>query len=225
MNESIQPAPNDIIDYWDEYYATHAPPSIPSQFAIFALGEFYPPRAIVDFGCGSGRDSCFFAQQGIFSIGVDASKQAIGVSVDHSRSAGLEGIEFLCNEVEDPTLPDRLIGLLETAGADGRPVLLYARFFLHAITDKQELALLACARSLLQKVEGSFALEFRTEHDRHQPKEVGAHFRRYINPANFLTRAYRSGFEASYFVEGLGFAKYRSDDAHVARLILKLGAA
>ena len=54
-----------------------------------------------------------------------------------------------------------------------------------------------------------------------QAKETAAHYRRFIDPLNFLTSALARGFELHYFVEGFGYAKYNSDDAHVARVILR----
>lgn len=58
-------------EYWNEYYETTAdnnstevPKLIPSQFADFVLNEFQDRTRFIDFGCGNGRDSFFFADHG-----------------------------------------------------------------------------------------------------------------------------------------------------------------
>jgi hypothetical protein len=52
-------------------------------------------------------------------------------------------------------------------------------------------------------------------------KVTGTHFRRFVLPASFEARALGGGFEVVYNVEGFGFAKYRQDDAYVARTIFR----
>jgi hypothetical protein len=64
------------------------------------------------------------------------------------------------------------------------------------------------------------ALEFRTILDQSREKVTASHYRRYIDAshlAHHLTQEF--GFSVSYFAEGTGFAKFRSDDAYVARLL------
>ena len=59
--------------YWDNYYASKdaSRVPIPSQFAPFALQEAGKPDVVLEFGCGMGRDSIFFARQGVKTIGLD----------------------------------------------------------------------------------------------------------------------------------------------------------
>ena len=54
-------------------------------------------------------------------------------------------------------------------------------------------------------------------------KETSDHYRRYIVPTDLINKALKIGFDLSYLVEGFGFAKYRSDDAYVARVIFTSG--
>ena len=46
-----------------------------------------------------------------------------------------------------------------------------------------------------------------------------SHYRRFVLPASFEARALGRGFDVLYTVEGFEFAKYREDDAYVARTI------
>jgi hypothetical protein len=64
-------------------------------------------------------------------------------------------------------------------------------------------------------------VEYRTIRDSNGAKETDAHFRRFLNPADFQYAAAQHGFRVRYAVEGYGFAKYRQDDAYVARCLLE----
>ena len=88
------------------------------------------------------------------------------------------------------------------------------------ITEEEEVFLFDVVNEILVGREGCVALEFRTDRDKSQPKETDTHFRRYVSPVHFFARARENGFEVEYFVEGFGFAKYKQDDAHVARFLL-----
>ena len=67
------------LSYWDHYYEGRASASIPSQFAVFLCDYLQPTQNVIEFGCGNGRDSFFFASQGYRLLGLDASGQAIAV--------------------------------------------------------------------------------------------------------------------------------------------------
>ena len=120
----------------------------------------------------------------------------------------------MCSRVEDPALGARVAELAGSAA----PRALYARFLLHAVTQDQEDALLATAAGLCRPGE-ILAVEFRTRRDEAQAKVTGAHFRRFIDPLHLISNAGSRGFTTRYFVEGFGYAKYKADDAHVARCI------
>lgn len=167
---------------------------------------------LVDLGCGNGRDSLFFARLGMRVIGVDASAEA--VKHCRERAEGLDA-HFICSHIEDMQLASSVMSHL----SEQSKLLVYARFFLHAIDDSSECALFNLVDSIWLH-DTKFALEFRTHRDSLQPKETHKHYRRFIDPTNFLTRASRNGYSLDYFVEGFGYSKYRNDDAHVARVIL-----
>ena len=200
--------------YWDEYYGgsgVEGSAPLPSQFGAFVASEFPSERyAIVEFGCGSGRDTLFFARHGFNAVGVDASASAIAKC--NSRSNGRS--QFVCSGVEDPALRDQLRGLI-----DSQDVLVYARFFIHAVDEAAEGAFLSLAAELTRQG-GAVAVEFRTKRDEALAKLTPAHYRRFVNPMDFLVRAQAHGLQSSYFVEGFGYAKFKEDDAHVARFIL-----
>lgn len=61
---------------------------------------------ILDLGCGDGRDSLFFAQQGWNVTSVDISQNAIDNLTRHTKQSNLENIKTICCAVED-FLPDK----------------------------------------------------------------------------------------------------------------------
>lgn len=204
------PLTSDRGGYWNQYYSSHQPHTrpLPSQFATFVAGELTEPSRIVELGCGNGRDSIFFASYGHSVTGVDASEAAIAGCQSLAESLGVPA-SFLVSRIDDPELPERI-------GATEGPLVVYARFFVHAITDAEEEDFLSLAATLT-KPGDRLAVEYRTVRDQSGAKVTGAHFRRFVSPARFQARALARGFEVSYAAEGFGFAKYRQDDAYVAR--------
>jgi SAM-dependent methyltransferase len=204
-------------EYWNKYYKDRRSNQdlIPSQFATFVAGEILTAKQglIVEVGCGNGRDALFFARHNFDVLGIDASVEAIDVC--RTAANGLKA-DFIVGDVDDSDLL-RLIQM----NLRERPVaLLYSRFFLHAVSDKSQTAMLDLSNALC-KTGALMALEFRTVRDKQLTKETESHFRRFIDPLTLIEEAYRFGFRVEYFVEGFGYAKYRGDDAHVARVMLR----
>lgn len=202
-------------EYWNRYYGTRTSPvpNIPSQFAAFVALEVAAGATIIDIGCGSGRDSLFFANAGFNVLGIDASSSAVSLCQQTAEKRGIYQASFLCCNVDDPKLSARI-----SAATTGR-IVVYARFFLHAIPEEAELAFLKTAAALPNL--DLLAIEFRTDRDAQQTKVTASHYRRFIPPLDFLSRAARFGFSPAYFTEGFGYAKYRDDDAHVARILMR----
>jgi len=201
-------------DYWDEYYAARATTRrpLPSQFATFVAGELDRPHHVIELGCGNGRDSIFFSSFGHEVIGVDGSEAAVAASSHLAEALG-EKASFIHSAIDDPALAERL-------GAGEGPKALYARFFIHAITDEEEQVLLDLAAAVTGPGD-LLAVEYRTIRDQVGAKETEAHYRRFVLPATFQARALERGFEVTYAIEGFGFAKYRHDDAYVARTLFR----
>ena len=97
---------------------------------------------------------------------------------------------------------------------------MYARFFLHAITEDDEDTLIdALNKGCLPG--DIIAFEYRTLADQDTTKVAAPHFRRYISAAALDSKMEKSGFTKCYGIEGVGFAKYKSEDAIVARAIFE----
>lgn len=209
-------------NYWDGYYRQGEAPQLPSQFALFvanelATGELASVAGIIDLGCGNGRDGMFLAGLGHRLVGLDASPSAIAscmVRLGRTDPACQARTRFEAGLADQDCL-DQIAA--EFAG----PVLIYSRFFFHAIDDETEQRVLARIGAILRKQGGALAVEYRTIEDQEGVRETGAHYRRYVDPAKFAQRLEGNGLSLVWDAQGRGMAKYRNDDAYVARMVAR----
>ena len=206
--------------HWNAFYSEGVVPMLPSQFAAFVAGEFPDIPTFIDLGCGNGRDVWLFERQGKNVIAVDGSEEGIANcrrQFAHSNKVGL-----ICGQIQEESTWAHVERALDDA-APG-PVVLYARFFLHAITEDAQEVLLRHAAKILTKRGGALCVEYRTDRDQDLRKQTAGHFRRFIKPYELIQSMANFGYKVRYNVEGYGFAKYKQDDAHVARMIVELAA-
>lgn len=152
-------------------------------------------------------------------IAVDGSKIAIEDCKKRSSQKGIKNIEFIDSFVEDSNLVQKIQSKFKFAEIP-LEINIYSRFFLHSISEEDENEVIILISKLLGNNKGSIYLEFRTTQDEFLSKYTGSHFRRYIDPEILINKFSKYGFSVRYSVEGLGFAKYKVDDAYVARLVL-----
>ena len=204
--------PIDNTAYWNQYYHNQICSIQPSPFAQYVSTLVEPGRALVDLGCGNGRDALFFAGQGLDVLAIDLSRAAIDLlnqnPVDHAR--------FLCGDfiASDAHKPDSY----DYA---------YSRFTIHAINQKQESMLLqAMFRAL--KPGGKFFVEVRSVNDplcgKGKAVERNAffydnHYRRFIVREELIHAFEHCGFRVEYAKEQTGFAPYGNDDPPVIRIV------
>lgn len=211
---------NDNSQYWDLYYSSDSVPELPSQFCVFIASEFPDLKTIVEFGCGNGRDSLFFARHGRNVIGIDSSEAGISHCSKLGNAGGLPTY-FLRIDVTEENCAGAICDLLDKL--PNETILVYARFFIHAISDEAQLQLLKTISAIGVVYKRLFlAVEFRTPRDAGLQKATSHHYRRYIDGPAFAVAAAQHGFALKYHVEGFGFAKFRQDDAYVARMIFEL---
>lgn len=210
-----------LNEYWDHYYQhselkKNSTP--PSQFAAFVANEYFDSKPfIIDIGCGNGRDAIFFASYGYKVLGIDGSREAINCCL--SASSGIKDLNFHAASIHD----DKLLETIQSF-TDGLPPLIYARFFLHAVDETGQKSFLELSKKLCQSG-GDVAVEFRTSQDEPLEKVTASHFRRFIEPTVFKKMANDYGLKLRYSTEGTGLAKYKNDDAHVARILLSSDSA
>lgn len=129
----------DNKQYWSDFYDKHYYLT-PSSFAKFVL-PWVKKGILVDFGCGDGRDSKYFRQQGKEVIGVDnASNFDVKMTVE----------DYLDKKI--------------------CPEYVYARFFWHAISRELQLAILDWTTDYIfieaRTINDEYTIKTFNEHDR-----------------------------------------------------------
>jgi SAM-dependent methyltransferase len=199
-------------EYWNKFYVDNASEKklvVPSQFAAFVLGETHNTDIIIEFGCGNGRDSAFFARHGKNVFAFDLSSD--GIAINQKTYEDATNLKFQsCDVTAD--LPEMGFNL-------NAPKAIYARFFIHALqTDDIAKFFANCAK--LMTPQDQLFIEYRTEEDADRKKATGAHYRNFLSAKEVETMLNANGLKTSYLVQGVGFAKWKNDDAYVARHII-----
>lgn len=199
-------------DYWANFYRQqkNSAPVFPSQFAAFTINELAPETSIIEFGCGNGRDSYFFASHGFPLLALDASEQAIA----------------LCRARNPFTHADYIAREASAARREvehflqGRhTIAVYARFFLHAIGEEEQGQFLELLNKTIPQ-KGKLFFEYRTIQDENNEKTFGKeHYRRYLDHEKTLAEIESNGFSIEYETEGRGMAKFKTEDARIGRCI------
>ncbi len=201
--------------YWQSVYASSAVPTHPSQFAVFVQSWLHSADAtIIELGCGNGRDSRFFHGLGHEVVATDQviCDELIKFADNNERFSAVQ------SNIEDAAeaLKDRV--------DFKKPLVMYSRFFQHAITEELQQAQLASFSKVLNK-DSILFFEFRLDGDKDMPKEFGTtHYRRFQSHDNFIESLRENNFDCSYSCEGQGYARYKSEDPQVGRFVAKLQA-
>ena len=205
-----------VRSHWEAFYAREHPEIAgPSQFAAFVLQEFPGHRTVLDVGCGNGRDAFFFAQYGKSVLGLDGAANVIARNMARLGRNGGSNPAFRFLSLSDAS---QVAAFVDGTGRLSQAVV-YARFLLHALSGDEEDLFLDMVDGLMGS-DCVLAMEYRVPADRHRPKETPAHFRRFVDPAALGVKLGRRGLATLYHTEGTGLAKYRGDDACVARTIV-----
>ena len=200
------------INYWNNFYKNKIN-MLPTQFAVFVANEYPEKNNVIDFGCGSGRDTLFLAKFYKKVIGIDASGEIIARNKKLKNSN--KNITFLLNDLSNENV---LVDLLNNELGQIENCIFYARFFIHAVDEDTENKLLNLYK--ICKSNNLLALEFRTSKDENLKKQFGNHYRRFIDLNNLIDKVQNLKLRVKYLVEGQGYAKYKVDDAYVARLMV-----
>jgi SAM-dependent methyltransferase len=203
--------------YWANFYAHNSYDS-GSTFFEFVQQRDDTPATVIDIGCGDGRDSRAFAAAGRTVLGLDQSPVGIEHATSGAEAMGLgEAARFRVCDVADV---DDLGRALDVVGDSPGPALFYLRFFLHAIHE--------CAQEALLDAVGSharagdlFAAEFRTDKDEQNVKVHTKHYRRFQNADAFARELEGRGWSILHFEEGTGLSPYRDEDPVLCRVIAR----
>jgi len=200
--------------YWENYYRKHSRPDAPSLFAEFVLGHYLKPGArLIEMGCGNGRDSVFFAQNGISVCGVDQVDGEVAFLNDTYAQVGLSF----------------MVGDFTRLNIEEVFDCVYSRFTLHSVSEEDEARVLGWAHKNLS-AGGVLCVEIRSINDpklqhgeRISENEniVDGHYRRYVDLPKFRQKLIDLDFDIIFSEESPGFAPYKGEDPPVIRIVAK----
>lgn len=201
------------VAYWNHFYGSNLDIEYPSLFAQSVVKTLVRNRNLLELGCGNGRDSCYFARNGINVTAIDASEKAIE-KLQKSNCPG--NICFICDDF-----------VCSPAIFAGQFDYCYSRFSLHAINSEQEDELIKNVYRVL-KFHGQFFIEARCIHDEiyglgdkiaENTYIYQGHFRRFIIKEELEKKLILSGFDVIYSEEKTGFAPFGQSNPPVIRVI------
>lgn len=205
---------SEIINHWNNYYSVDCRRLEPSQFSEFVISTFPKRRLIIDVGCGSGRDAYSFASNGWQVLGLDVSESAIDRAREHCRRFAASCCFLIFDISSDELCRNDIV-----ASFDAKDILIYARFFLHAIPHAAERAFLSSVAPLV-KAGSLLCIECRSLKDAELPKAEGEHYRRFIDPDMLASQCASLGMKIQYSEVGRGLARYGSEDPEIVRMIV-----
>jgi tellurite methyltransferase len=200
--------------YWEEYYKSRGAIEEPSLFAQYIHENYLKEgSSLIELGCGNGRDSIFFAHNGVNTLAVDQCEND-AVSLEE-KSAGLP-MKFIAGDFTN-------LGTEDTFDA------VYSRFTLHSISEEEEDRVIAWAHNNLNEA-GHLFIEARGH--KNELFEVGEkvsdqnhayihndHYRRFIHVDTLVAKLDSLGFTVLHNEEGTGFAPLGDTDDTFFRVI------
>ncbi|WP_148574466.1 class I SAM-dependent methyltransferase [Nocardioides caldifontis] len=203
--------------YWDDTFTLRAD-SAPREPAAFArwVAEREPAGALLEVGCGSGRDAVHLAAQGFRVLATDYSVPGLRLGRERAQQAGVEDIRF-----EPLNLYDLRHVLVKGALAarTNAPTTVYARNVVDAVSRPARRNLVRLARTVLQGSGGRLYLEYHTERPR---PGLGGTFWEHAPPEELVADLEAAGFVVEHLDEGLGLEEEPRDRARACRLVAAL---
>lgn len=199
----------DSRSYWDQFYKNQRGElGFPSQFALMVLSAIPDRNTLIELGCGNGRDFRFLRHHFNNAVAIDRSVSAISYCRENDPEAN-----YVCGEI------NHLEIVLENS-PNIDPVLIYGRFFLHAVSEDTQNEFLSILENCQNKRRRIYlALEYRAEQDFNTEKIFGNHERRFINHEKLLTCLTNSGLKITHQALGRGYATFKHEDPVIGRVI------
>lgn len=205
-------------EYWNKFYSDRETGNEelykPSLFAQFVMQKYMVEgKSLIELGCGNGRDSVYFAENGLYVTGIDASQVAIKRNQDR---VAMDNCVFICDDFVS-------VESIYQVQYD----YCYSRFTLHAINEQQETQILAKTFDMLKKG-GYLFIEARSIHDGKYGvgKEVeknayihDGHYRRFIDMKELGNKLKDLGFVIVELEESDQFAPKQGENAVCIRAI------
>ena len=200
-------------EYWNTFYSKKKLIKKPSSFAVEIVKYLDSDKKLLELGCGNGRDSFFFAKNGIHVIALDLSNQVIDIDRESSEDGN---IQFLTKDFT--RLNNNEFGSLDY---------IYSRFTLHSIDKEDYQRTIEWVSNNLIQEKGLFFIEARTINDPlygvGDPVEddgfITTHYRRFFRVKDMITELKDLDFNLIHVSENYTDSWYKDDKAVVIRVI------
>lgn len=214
LSKASNPNDHGRSKHWKDYYSSNDVPSNPSSFAEIVMREQGSDKSLLEIGCGNGRDTFYFARNGMKVTAIDYSPEAIEACKKQRDS---DSIDFFCGTIDK-------IKQLKDYSYD----IAYSRFVLHAMPLAEEKEVLKKCYDLLPE-NGIFYIECRSnKSERFREGDIissdersDGHYRRFIDFIDLQSRLVDCGFEITDAIESNGLAVYKGDDPVIIRITAK----
>ena len=201
--------------YWDEFYQGERSANVPrdpSSFAEWVAERLTQDQVVVEFGFGTARDSLWFMGRGHAVRGYDFAASAVAAASKHAAELPGEAWFDALDLADDDAVA---AAIADINSHESRPAV-YGRFLIHSLEDEARHNLFEVARG----VSGELYVEFRTGKDAGQVHLFGDdHYRTYLDPELVVEEVEARGGKVTEFEQGTGYAVYKSEDPHVARIV------
>jgi cyclopropane fatty-acyl-phospholipid synthase-like methyltransferase len=196
-------------EYWNNYYSKKVAPTGPSSFAVYVAEQLDDPTALIDLGCGNGRDSVYFCDRGhtVFCLdpSVEAIKNAREITGDRAIPINADGSKLSAT----------------TPWVD----VIYSRFSLHSMDEDSYKKTLVFIKNSLKKG-GSLWIEVRSTKDElyQEGEQVDKrtyktdHGRRFFTLDSLVSDLDKLNFKINMAKESRGWAVFEGEDPVVIRV-------
>jgi len=202
--------------FWNKYYKINEENNKPSNFAVFIINKYIKKYTyLIDVGAGDGRDSFFLRKKAKHVYSIDHSNIIIKKNKLKVRRLGLKNITFKnLSSSQLKKISNKKINFI------------YARFFIHAITETKENIFLENIRKNFRN-RVLIAFEFRTTKDILMKKgkklnkyeRLTDHYRRFIDTNKFERKLRKMNFKILYKKTGINLSKSCNDNPHLCRIV------
>uniref|UniRef100_A0A7S0VX72 Methyltransferase domain-containing protein n=1 Tax=Hemiselmis tepida TaxID=464990 RepID=A0A7S0VX72_9CRYP len=224
------------VEYWNGVYQSGQYvrgkiPTNPTSFARFALPYFQACHSqaaspgtpvVVEWGCGNGRDSLFFAYSGLNVVATDISSTA-AAKLRAENHDGLLAVEAdFASDSFNPLLS-------QTSFSSPIIASVYSRFSIHSVSEAGATSAFKWAWKNLAP-QGTLAIETRSVKDKlfgvGTPVEgernawVEDHYRRFTVASDLRDQLTKIGFDVVFFEENSGFAAFGQEDPICIRAVV-----
>jgi len=189
--------------YWDEVYSANKLDHEPSSFAQYIEKKYLSSgKSLLELGCGNGRDSLYFVENGKQVQALDLSSKTI----ENLSLLNIKNVEFLNQDFSN---------LAKFSDLD----YVYSRFTMHSVDEETEKKVFSQLSQVL-KVGGLFLMEARSTNDEELDKTFGVdHFRRYLDFQVTVEKLEKLNFRILEKKESQGLSPYKKEDPFLIRIV------